>query len=298
MSELILLTGASGFVGSHIAMQLLDKRYRVRATARGAKVAELRNNCAKFGDKFEVVEVSDIGADQFPDAFKGVDAVVHSAASLPERQSADIVLKSALDGTINVTVTQPAKTELQNGHLPRRQNPRRNGTLGLRGSSSPPRHHFPSVFSFLLPHSLGSGQHNIPTVNPPYLHGPFAEAFTLPPGAYYAMSTNLHIYRLLHPSGHFPASMGHADVRDIVLALSSPPSSTSSSTSSQTHTHRIPAPLKDRLTKKEPPAYPGGRIPIDFGRVEETVLGAVDSVLGVEREWVKQGHQVDIPQEG
>lgn len=52
--------------------------------ARGVKAEQLKSSYAKFKD-FEVLNVSDIAVDQFPEAFKDVHAVVHAAAVLPSR---------------------------------------------------------------------------------------------------------------------------------------------------------------------------------------------------------------------
>lgn len=52
------------------------------SAARGPKVAELQKSYAKFGKQFEAVTVNEIATDQFPDALKGVDAVIHSASPL------------------------------------------------------------------------------------------------------------------------------------------------------------------------------------------------------------------------
>jgi nucleoside-diphosphate-sugar epimerase len=65
--SLILVTGANGFIGSHIVVQLLEMGYRVRGTARDASKLELvreilseRNLLAKF----EGVVVPDMAADE------------------------------------------------------------------------------------------------------------------------------------------------------------------------------------------------------------------------------------------
>jgi nucleoside-diphosphate-sugar epimerase len=103
------LTGASGFLGSHIALQLLESGYRVRAyvfsfssqyqsqysgsAIRPGKIEEVKKRYARFADKFEAVPISDIVNDSFGDAFKGVNALIHTAASLPERASPEDLIK-------------------------------------------------------------------------------------------------------------------------------------------------------------------------------------------------------------
>ena len=77
------ITGGTGLLGSHIVSQLLSAGYRVRASARPAKVAQLRASYAKYGNHFEAVAIADVTTDQFPDALVGVDAVIHTASPLP-----------------------------------------------------------------------------------------------------------------------------------------------------------------------------------------------------------------------
>jgi uncharacterized protein YbjT (DUF2867 family) len=52
----VLVTGASGFIGSWICQILLDAGYAVRATVRSNDKGEyLRNLFANFGNKFEYI---------------------------------------------------------------------------------------------------------------------------------------------------------------------------------------------------------------------------------------------------
>ncbi|KAG6834361.1 hypothetical protein H0H93_010089, partial [Arthromyces matolae] len=93
MPELIFVTGASGFLGSHIVLQLLNKGYHVRAAARGPRVAELISNYEKFGAQFSAIEVRDLTTDQFPEALEGVDAVIHAAAPLPGKEDTESMIR-------------------------------------------------------------------------------------------------------------------------------------------------------------------------------------------------------------
>jgi hypothetical protein len=61
--------------------------------ARGAKVDLLKASYAKHKDKFDAVNISDIATGDFPEALKGVDAVIHTASPLPDRAPADVILK-------------------------------------------------------------------------------------------------------------------------------------------------------------------------------------------------------------
>lgn len=63
------------------------------SAARGPKIAELRDGYAEFSDQFEAVTVNDIAIDQFPDALRGVDAVIHTASPLAGRGTPEEVLR-------------------------------------------------------------------------------------------------------------------------------------------------------------------------------------------------------------
>ncbi|THU97836.1 NAD(P)-binding protein, partial [Dendrothele bispora CBS 962.96] len=78
------VTGASGYVGFEIVHQLLEAGYLVRGSARGSKFEGLKNALARFPN-FEAVEIQDVSTADFSDAFKGVQAVIHTAAPVPTR---------------------------------------------------------------------------------------------------------------------------------------------------------------------------------------------------------------------
>lgn len=72
MSQLVLVTGASGFVGRTLCRVLMDSGFRVRAAVRRS---------GGVPDGIEQVAIGDIGsATDWTEALRGVDAVVHAAA--------------------------------------------------------------------------------------------------------------------------------------------------------------------------------------------------------------------------
>ncbi|KAJ7229023.1 hypothetical protein GGX14DRAFT_342979, partial [Mycena pura] len=74
------LTGASGFVGSHIADLLLRNQYRVRAVSRKSKINSLKETFAHYGTLFEPFEVNDL-CDTLPSKlFANAQAVIHVAS--------------------------------------------------------------------------------------------------------------------------------------------------------------------------------------------------------------------------
>jgi uncharacterized protein YbjT (DUF2867 family) len=72
----VLVTGANGFVGAHVADQLLQQGYKVRGTVRDASKHQwlVDRFSQKYGpDRFEIVTVKDMrepGA--FDDAVSGI----------------------------------------------------------------------------------------------------------------------------------------------------------------------------------------------------------------------------------
>ncbi|KAG6852694.1 hypothetical protein C0991_009840 [Blastosporella zonata] len=290
----------------------------INSAARETRVADLTESYHKFGDRFHAVAISDISTEQFPDAFKGVDAVVHAAASIPEKQSSEVVLSSAIDGTLNVirqaekagikklvvtssivSVINPAGTFTDQDWYPttKEEALKATGFDAYRAAKTLAEKEL-WAFGEAHPHL------DITTLNPPYLYGPLAETFTVPTGNYSALSTALYIYRFLTPDGEFMSSAGHADVRDIahahVLALTSPPTSAVGRKriliASPHHFHpkatieliaESRPELKARLTKKTPPEYAYDRIPVDFKRIEEVLGMSKDDFHTVEETMIE-----------
>ena len=102
MKKLVLLTGATGFVGRHILKALLDKGCDVRVIVRSAKkIAE------EDSSRIHSVILTDnlfLESDQFLlEAFAGVDTVIHAAWYVKHQDylTSDINLE-CLQGTLNI----------------------------------------------------------------------------------------------------------------------------------------------------------------------------------------------------
>ncbi|KAJ7813118.1 hypothetical protein B0H14DRAFT_3750997 [Mycena olivaceomarginata] len=88
--EIVLVTGVTGFVASHVAKELLEDGFIVRGTAQGDKLAELKSQAAVAKNpRFQAIEVKDIATDDLTDTLKG-------------RATPEEGLKAALQGTLNV----------------------------------------------------------------------------------------------------------------------------------------------------------------------------------------------------
>lgn len=106
--QTVLVTGATGFIASHLILQLIEKGYRVRGTARSAeKAGALNTILSEYSGKPVNIEIfaADLGSDEgWAEAMRGVDFVQHVASPFPAEapKSADELIIPARDGALRV----------------------------------------------------------------------------------------------------------------------------------------------------------------------------------------------------
>jgi dihydroflavonol-4-reductase len=105
---LVLVTGASGFVGKWTLVELLRRGYPVRGTVRSiaSKADQIRQAAiAEVGadslDRLELVEVDLLDDAGWADAMRSVSAVMHVATVISgdEPRDASLVVRPAMEGT-------------------------------------------------------------------------------------------------------------------------------------------------------------------------------------------------------
>ena len=107
---LVLVTGATGFVGKWTIIQLLQKGYRVRGTVRSVSRAdEVRAGVATLTgpealERLDLVEADLLDDKGWADAMAGVTAVMHIATAIraDEPKDQSLVIRPALEGTQRV----------------------------------------------------------------------------------------------------------------------------------------------------------------------------------------------------
>lgn len=75
----VLVTGASGFLGSHVAERLVANGHTVRCLVRTSSKVDHLRAMEKRGDALELTEGAIDDASSLPAAVKGVDSIVHCA---------------------------------------------------------------------------------------------------------------------------------------------------------------------------------------------------------------------------
>ncbi|MEL6675867.1 MAG: aldehyde reductase [Bacteroidota bacterium] len=104
--QTVLVTGASGFIASHVILALIEQGYRVRGTARSAgKAARINHLLSEYAGKpiqIEIVSLDLMKDEGWAEAMQGVDFLQHIASPFPatQPQSADELIIPAREGTL------------------------------------------------------------------------------------------------------------------------------------------------------------------------------------------------------
>ncbi|KAJ5606603.1 hypothetical protein N7510_009384 [Penicillium lagena] len=115
----VLVTGATGFLASHIVKEFLERGYKVRGTVRDLVRAAWLNNLFKSyaeRNEFELCLVPDLAVDHaFDDAVKGMSAIAHVATITSFDPDPHNVIPPAVKGVRSImeaALTEPMVKEL------------------------------------------------------------------------------------------------------------------------------------------------------------------------------------------
>lgn len=105
LDSLVVVTGANGFIASHVCDQLLQAGYRVRGTVRNISKSSWMEYYfnEKYGtNKFKLAEIPDMAADgSFDEAIIGASGFAHVATPVMQGHDPNKVIPIVIDGTLN-----------------------------------------------------------------------------------------------------------------------------------------------------------------------------------------------------
>ena len=107
-AKTVLVTGASGFIGTHCVLQLLEQGYKVRGTLRDlGRAKDLREVFSKYTQEtnnLEFVQTNLLDDEGWDEAAAGCEYVLHVASPFPSEtpENEDDLIRPAVDGTLRV----------------------------------------------------------------------------------------------------------------------------------------------------------------------------------------------------
>ena len=107
MTNKVLLTGISGWIAKHTAIELLNAGYEVLGTVRNnALIEQTKETISKYAsiEKLSFVELDLLKDDGWNEAAQGCKYIMHIASPFPYKVSnnRDSLLAPAVDGTLRV----------------------------------------------------------------------------------------------------------------------------------------------------------------------------------------------------
>ncbi|THU91706.1 NAD(P)-binding protein [Dendrothele bispora CBS 962.96] len=305
MTQTVFVTGATGFVGSHIVKALMEAATIKLATS------------TVTGDRLRVVEVNDIFEDKIdPDVLKGVDALIHAATPWPTSTPLEQMVPRSISGALNI-IDQAEKAGVKSVIM--------TGSLAsVVNSFTEPFYSDDDWNSITIKEQVLSSKEAMEEIYA--VSKKYAELVIWKWAGNILMLrsplTAAHLWAIRYPDFGF-----WIDVRDVakcdVKALKAPPTSvvgrkrliiTSPHDMEYADALKFLAEarpqLKSRLNKTDPPKRMHYRLPCDFARIEEvlgikkeqfftrneTILNKIDGYLALEEKWVKQGIDTTLDQ--
>ena len=101
MSTKVLVTGGTGFLGSYIIKELIEKNYTVRAIRRNGKLPSYLSK--EIFDKVEWLQGDILDVVSLEEAMNGIDTVIHAAAMVSfVKKDRKLMYQVNVEGTANV----------------------------------------------------------------------------------------------------------------------------------------------------------------------------------------------------
>ena len=116
-SMTVLVTGATGFIGSWVVKLLLERGLHVRAAARSLDKAEFLNNMDKGkGGILDIVKMDLLDLNEVKNAVHGCEQIIHCAAALPVGSKNDQtdILDPSIQGCKNLVIAMDKSGKVKN----------------------------------------------------------------------------------------------------------------------------------------------------------------------------------------